>query len=142
MRRVALRLPRSRRRGTSTIHETASGFPLADINLSASTAPASAPTVLVYGHVERPADGDLTLWKSYPFEPEIRDGYLYGRGAVDDKGNLYLLLRAILELAQSGELPVNIRVLCDGEEESAATPLLTSSRAPTWPRTPASCSTA
>ena len=59
-----------------------------------------------------------TLWESPPFEPEIRDGYLYGRGAVDDKGQLYMLLAAARELAQAGELPVNVRFCCDGEEET------------------------
>ena len=59
----------------------------------------------------------LELWESDPFEPEIRDGYLYGRGTVDDKGQLYMLLAAARELAQAGELPVNVRFCCDGEEE-------------------------
>ncbi len=54
---------------------------------------------------------------SDPFEPEIRDGYLFGRGTVDDKGQLYMLLSAARELARAGELPVNVRFCCDGEEE-------------------------
>ena len=53
-----------------------------------------------------------------PFEPEIRDDYLYGRGTVDDKGQLYMLLAAARELARAGELPVNVRFCCDGEEET------------------------
>ena len=60
----------------------------------------------------------LELWESDPFEPEIRDGYLYGRGTVDDKGQLYMLLSAARELARAGELPVNVRFCCDGEEET------------------------
>ena len=60
----------------------------------------------------------LELWESDPFEPEIRDDYLYCRGAVDDKGQLYMLLAAARELAQAGELPVNVRFCCDGEEET------------------------
>ena len=47
----------------------------------------------------------------------MRDGWLYARGVSDDKGNLYALLRAALDLAEAGQLPVNVRVLCDGEEE-------------------------
>ena len=61
----------------------------------------------------------LELWESAPFEPEVRDGYLYGRGTVDDKGQLYMLLvgRAASSRA-AGELPVNVRFCCDGEEET------------------------
>lgn len=103
--------------GEARLLETRAGFPLVDGVLAASSDPEQAPTVLVYGHVDVQPPGDLSLWHSDPFEPEIRDGYIYGRGAVDDKGNLYLLLRAARDLAMSGTLPVNIRVLCDGEEE-------------------------
>ena len=60
----------------------------------------------------------LELWESDPFEPEIRGDYLYGRGTVDDKGQLYMLLAAARELARAGELPVNVRFCCDGEEET------------------------
>ncbi len=79
---------------------------------------APAPTVLCYGHFDvQPAD-PLELWDSAPFEPEIRGEKLYGRGVADDKGQLYLLLSAARELAQAGELPVNVRFTCDGEEET------------------------
>jgi acetylornithine deacetylase/succinyl-diaminopimelate desuccinylase-like protein len=60
----------------------------------------------------------LELWDSPPFEPELRDGYVYGRGTVDDKGQLYMLLAAARDLARAGELPVNVRFCCDGEEET------------------------
>ena len=60
----------------------------------------------------------LDLWESDPFEPEIRDGYLYARGSVDDKGNSYLLLKAAELLARDGALPVNVRIAFDGEEET------------------------
>jgi acetylornithine deacetylase/succinyl-diaminopimelate desuccinylase-like protein len=60
----------------------------------------------------------LELWESEPFEPEIRDGYIYARGAVDDKGNAFLLLKAAELLAAEGALPVNIRIAFDGEEET------------------------
>jgi acetylornithine deacetylase/succinyl-diaminopimelate desuccinylase-like protein len=74
--------------------------------------------VICYGHFDvQPAD-PLELWESGPFEPEIRGDYLYGRGTVDDKGQLYMLLAAARQLAQAGELPVNVRFCCDGEEET------------------------
>ena len=79
---------------------------------------ASAPTVLVYGHVDVQPPEPLELWESDPFALEERDGWLYGRGVVDDKGQLYILLKAAAELAAAGELPVDVRVTCDAEEES------------------------
>ena len=103
--------------GVCIVRETESGFPLVDGTLTASAHPEDVPTVIVYGHCDVQPAGDLGLWHSDPFEPEIRDGYIYGRGAVDDKGNLYLLLRAAADLAMNDELPVNLRILCDSEEE-------------------------
>ena len=94
------------------------GQPLAVGEVRASRDADRAPTVLCYGHFDvQPAD-PLELWESPPFEPEIRGEYLYGRGVADDKGQLYLLLSAARELARTGELPVNVRFACDGEEES------------------------
>ncbi len=78
----------------------------------------SAPTVLVYGHVDVQPPDPLELWESEPFALEERDGWLYGRGVADDKGQLYVLLKAAAELSAAGELPVNVRVACDAEEES------------------------
>jgi acetylornithine deacetylase/succinyl-diaminopimelate desuccinylase-like protein len=92
-------------------------FPLAVGEIPASSGAAGTPTVLLYGHFDVQPPAPLDLWKSEPFEPEIRDGYLYGRGAVDDKGNAYLLLKAARLLAEEGVLPVNVRVAFDGEEE-------------------------
>ncbi len=92
------------------------GHPLT-IGEIAASGRGPAPTVLCYGHFDVQPPEPLELWESDPFEPEIRDGYLYGRGTCDDKGQLYLLLVAARELAQAGELPVNIRFCCDGEEE-------------------------
>jgi acetylornithine deacetylase/succinyl-diaminopimelate desuccinylase-like protein len=94
------------------------GQPLAIGEIRASTNADSAPTVLCYGHFDVQPPDPLELWDSPPFGPEIRDGYLYGRGAVDDKGQLYMLLAAARELARAGELPVNVRFCCDGEEET------------------------
>ena len=83
-----------------------------------------APTVLCYGHFDvQPAD-PLELWDSPPFEATVRDGWLYARGAADDKGQLYMLLRAAADLAAAGELPVNVRFACDGEEETIGTSLV------------------
>lgn len=76
-----------------------------------------APTVLIYGHYDVQSPDPVGLWRSPPFEPELRDERLYARGACDDKGNFFPLLFVACELAQAGELPVNIRVLVEGEEE-------------------------
>src|SRR5919106_1615428 len=92
-------------------------FPLAVGEIPAASGAADAPTVLLYGHFDVQPPAPLDLWESEPFEPEVRDGYLYGRGAVDDKGNAYLLLKAARLLAEEGALPVNVRVAFDGEEE-------------------------
>jgi acetylornithine deacetylase/succinyl-diaminopimelate desuccinylase-like protein len=92
-------------------------FPLAVGEIPASTDGANAPTVLLYGHFDVQPAAPLDLWESEPFEPEIREGYLYGRGVADDKGNSYLLLKGAAELARAGALPVNVRVAFDGEEE-------------------------
>ena len=94
-----------------------SGQPLVVGELESSSGP-NAPTVLCYGHFDVQPPDPLELWESPPFEPEVRGEYLYGRGTVDDKGQLYLLLAAARELARAGELPVNVRFCCDGEEES------------------------
>ena len=93
------------------------GQPLTIGELRASGG-AEAPTVLAYGHFDVQPPDPLELWESDPFEPEIRDGYLYGRGTADDKGQLYMLLAAARELALAGTLPVNVRFCCDGEEET------------------------
>lgn len=79
---------------------------------------AALPTVLVYGHYDVQPVEPLELWDSPPFEPEIRDGRIYARGSVDDKGQLYLHVKAIeAHLATAGRLPCNVIVLAEGEEE-------------------------
>lgn len=77
-----------------------------------------APTVLVYGHYDvQPAD-PLDLWTTPPFEPTIRDGCLYARGATDDKGQLFThILSAVAWLQVAGRLPVNLKFVIEGEEE-------------------------
>ena len=78
----------------------------------------SAPTVLVYGHVDVQPPDPLELWESDPYTLEQRGEWLYGRGVVDDKGQLYMLAKAAAELSAAGELPVNVRFACDSEEET------------------------
>jgi acetylornithine deacetylase/succinyl-diaminopimelate desuccinylase-like protein len=94
------------------------GQPLAIGEIRASNGADGAPTVLCYGHFDVQPPDPLELWESDPFEPVIRGDYLYGRGTVDDKGQLYMLLAAARELAREGKLPVNVRFCCDGEEET------------------------
>ncbi len=77
----------------------------------------AAPTILCYGHFDVQPPDPLDLWESPPFELVERDGWLFGRGIADDKGQLYMLLKAAETLAAAGELPVNLRFACDGEEE-------------------------
>lgn len=94
------------------------GQPLAIGELRASADAESAPTVIVYGHFDVQPPEPLDLWESEPFAPTVRGDQLYARGIADDKGQLYMLLRAATDLAREGALPVNVRVCCDGEEET------------------------
>jgi acetylornithine deacetylase/succinyl-diaminopimelate desuccinylase-like protein len=91
------------------------GNPLADALIPASVP--DAPTVVAYGHYDVQAPGDADLWQSPAFQPEVREGWLYARGASDDKGNYWALIRAALDLAAAEQLGVNVRVIADGEEE-------------------------
>jgi acetylornithine deacetylase/succinyl-diaminopimelate desuccinylase-like protein len=76
------------------------------------------PTVLVYGHYDVQPVEPLALWTSPPFEPTVRDGKIFARGAVDDKGQLYLHVKAIEgHLRVRERLPLNIVLLAEGEEE-------------------------
>ncbi|HEY5389594.1 MAG TPA: M20/M25/M40 family metallo-hydrolase, partial [Solirubrobacteraceae bacterium] len=102
--------------GTGDLVRIGDGNPLAVGNLAAN-ANGSAPTILIYGHYDVQGPGALELWTTPPFDPQIRDGRLYARGAADDKGNFLPLLYVACELARDGALPVNIRVLVEGEEE-------------------------
>ena len=99
----------------ATVHQTA-GHPV--VVGEWRGAPAGAPTILVYGHYDVQPAEPLELWTSPPFEPTVRDGRLYARGSVDDKGQLFLHVKALeAHLAVRGALPVNVIVLAEGEEE-------------------------
>jgi acetylornithine deacetylase/succinyl-diaminopimelate desuccinylase-like protein len=93
------------------------GQPLAVGEIAASTN-GDAPTVLCYGHFDVQPPAPLDLWDNDPFELTVGDEYLVARGVVDDKGQLFMLLKAAELLAGAGELPVNLRFACDGEEET------------------------
>jgi acetylornithine deacetylase/succinyl-diaminopimelate desuccinylase-like protein len=80
--------------------------------------PPGAPTVLVYGHYDVQPPDPLELWQSDPFVAEPRGEWLYARGVADDKGQLWMQLKAIEGLALEGALPVTFRVVSDGEEET------------------------
>lgn len=78
---------------------------------------ANLPTVLVYGHYDvQPAD-PYELWESPPFEPEIRNGKIYARGACDDKGQVYMHVKALETMLAQESLPCNIKFMIEGEEE-------------------------
>jgi len=102
--------------GSGHLVRIGDGNPLAVGELRAAVP--DAPTILIYGHYDVQAPGPLELWTSPPFAPEIRDGRLYARGAADDKGNYLPLLHVACAMAAAGELPVNVRVLVEGEEET------------------------
>lgn len=85
----------------------------------------NAPTVLIYGHYDVQPEEPLDLWDTPPFEPTIRDGKIYARGAVDDKGQVYVHVKAIeAHLKANGRLPVNIVLVAEGEEETGSDNLM------------------
>ncbi len=75
------------------------------------------PSVLIYGHYDVQPAEPLELWKSPPFEPEIRDGKIWGRGADDDKGQLFMHFKAFEIMNKTGILPCNVKFMIEGEEE-------------------------
>lgn len=76
------------------------------------------PTLLIYGHYDVQPEDPVSLWKSPPFKPTIRGGDLYGRGVIDDKGQVYIHLKALeAHLKVNNELPLNVKFLIEGEEE-------------------------
>lgn len=81
----------------------------------------AAPTALIYGHYDVQPVDPLDLWQSPPFAPDLRDGRIYARGATDDKGQVYLLVKAMeAMLTAEGRLPINVKFLIEGEEESGS----------------------
>lgn len=76
-----------------------------------------APTVLVYGHYDVMPAEPLELWKSNPFEPDVRDGRLYARGADDDKGQSLIQVKAFEYLVREGKMKANVKFIFEGEEE-------------------------
>jgi acetylornithine deacetylase/succinyl-diaminopimelate desuccinylase-like protein len=91
--------------------------PLVVGEVAASEQPGSAPTALCYAHFDVQPPDPLELWVSGPFDLTHRDGRLYARGVADDKGNMFVLVEAVRQLAEEGALPVNVRFAFDGEEE-------------------------
>jgi acetylornithine deacetylase/succinyl-diaminopimelate desuccinylase-like protein len=82
------------------------------------------PTVLIYGHYDVQPAEPLELWHTPPFEPTIRDGKIFARGAADDKGQVFIHLKALEAFMKvRGELPVNVKVIVEGEEEVGSTNL-------------------
>ncbi len=80
----------------------------------------SLPTVLVYGHYDvQPADPDA-LWETPPFEPVVKDEKIYARGASDDKGQVYMHIKALETMLATKQLPCNVKFLIEGEEENGS----------------------
>ena len=103
--------------GTAEVVPWNGGRPLVIGELAASTNADSAPTVLCYAHFDVQPPDPLDLWDSPPYELTERDGWLYARGVADDKAHLFMLVEAGRQLAEAGELPVNLRFAFDSEEE-------------------------
>ena len=78
---------------------------------------AGKPTVLIYAHYDVQPPDPLDEWHTPPFEPTERNNNIYARGAVDDKGQLWMQVKALESLLQTGKLPINVKVLFEGEEE-------------------------
>jgi acetylornithine deacetylase/succinyl-diaminopimelate desuccinylase-like protein len=103
--------------GTAEVLRWNGGRPLVIGDIAASERAGSAPTVLCYAHFDVQPPDPLDLWESPPFELAERDGWLYARGVADDKAHLFMLVEAARQLADAGELPVNLRFAFDSEEE-------------------------
>ena len=83
------------------------------------------PTVLVYGHYDVQPPDPLELWNSGPFEPVLKDGRIYARGAADDKGQFYMHVKALETMVKTNTLPCNIKFMIEGEEEVGSSNLET-----------------
>ena len=78
---------------------------------------AGKPTVLVYGHYDVQPPDPLELWHSGPFDPVIKDGKIYARGSADDKGQVYMHVKALETMTATNSLPTNVKFIIEGEEE-------------------------
>ena len=123
-RAAALVADEIRRAGGEAAVTATPRHPLVLGEVPASAGDGRAPRVVVYGHYDVQPPGPEELWTTPAFEPVIRDGNLYARGASDDKGNLFMLLVAVQRLAAAGELPVRVGFVVEGEEESGGTSAL------------------
>ncbi len=90
------------------------GYPVVFASIEVSP---SKPTLLIYGHYDVQPPDPLDLWDHPPFEPVVKDGKIYARGASDDKGQMYMHIKALEVLMSQGELPCNVKILIEGEEE-------------------------
>jgi acetylornithine deacetylase/succinyl-diaminopimelate desuccinylase-like protein len=102
--------------GTCELVETPGGAPLVVGELRSPRD--EAPVVMIYRHYDVQDPGAPEDWTSPSFEPTVRDGRLYARGASDDKGSFLPLLHVACAMARAGELPVHVRVRIEGAEES------------------------
>src|SRR4051812_4056981 len=90
----------------------------------ASHDPENAPTVLVYNHFDVQPPAPLDLWETDPFELTVKGDWAYARGITDDKGQLFIMLKAAQRLVEANALPVNLRFAYDGEEEIGGTTIV------------------
>ena len=97
----------------AALHET-KGYPIVYGEKIVSP---DAPTILVYGHYDVQPPDPLELWKSAPFEPAIRDGKIYARGACDDKGQFYMHVKALETMTKTDTVACNVKFMIEGEEE-------------------------
>src|SRR5690606_29605925 len=104
------------------VHKT-KGHPIVTAQFRARGANADAPTILVYGHYDVQPPDPLELWTSPPFEPVIKstelhpDGAIFARGACDDKGQMYMHVKALEFMTSTNQLPCNVKFMIEGEEE-------------------------
>jgi acetylornithine deacetylase/succinyl-diaminopimelate desuccinylase-like protein len=103
--------------GEAELVETGAPAPLVIGEIRASSGAADAPTVLLYGHFDVQPPAPLELWDSPPFDLTVSGEWLVARGIADDKGQLWCMLKGAQLLAEAGDLPVNLRICSDGEEE-------------------------
>ena len=87
-------------------------------------APGAKKTILYYGHYDVYEASDLSAWHSAPFEPELRDGRIFARGAQDNKGQTFYFLKAVEYLIATKQLDVNLEIILDGEEETTTSAAL------------------